>query len=63
IPGHDGFDGGEIGAEGVAYARHAGLAFETQHLPDSPNQPNFPSTVLRPGRAFRSITILRFAVK
>lgn len=56
----NGFDGGESGSEGVAYPRHAGLAFETQHLPDSPNQPAFPSTELRPGRVFRSTTILRF---
>lgn len=57
----NGFDGGETGSEGVAYPRYAGLAFETQHLPDSPNQPGFPSTVLRPSSAFRSTTILRFS--
>jgi len=56
----NGFDGSETGSEGVAYPRHAGLAFETQHLPDSPNQPGFPSTVLRPGERFKSTTILRF---
>lgn len=56
----NGFDGGEIGSEGVAYPRYAGLAFETQHLPDSPNQPGFPTTVLRPDKPFRSVTILRF---
>lgn len=56
----NGFDGGEIGTEGIAYARYAGLAFETQHLPDSPNQVCFPSTVLRPGRTFRSLTTFRF---
>lgn len=57
----NGFDGSEIGSEGVAYPRHSGLAFETQHLPDSPNQPSFPSTELRPGKPFRSTTILRFS--
>lgn len=57
----NGFDGGETGSEGVAYPRHAGLAFETQHLPDSPNQATFPPTVLRPGTPFRSTTILRFS--
>ncbi|HCT04565.1 MAG TPA: galactose-1-epimerase [Pseudomonas sp.] len=57
----NGFDGSETGSEGVAYPLHAGLAFETQHLPDSPNQPTFPSTVLRPGTPFRSVTILRFS--
>jgi aldose 1-epimerase len=46
----------------VAYPRYAGLAFETQHLPDSPNQPTFPSTVLRPGDHFRSTTVLRFSI-
>lgn len=56
----NGFDGSETGSEGVAYPRYAGLAFETQHLPDSPNQPGFPSTVLRPDKPFRSTTILRF---
>lgn len=56
----NGFDGSEAGEEGVAYPRYAGLAFETQHLPDSPNQPAFPSTVLRPGKPFRSMTVLRF---
>ena len=37
-----------------------GLALETQHFPDSPNQPAFPSTVLRPGQTYRSTTALRF---
>lgn len=58
----NGFDGTEIGAEGIAYRRHAGFAIETQHLPDSPNQPDFPSTVLRPGQEFRSLTIYRFSI-
>jgi len=58
----NGFDGSEAGSEGVAYPRYAGLAFETQHLPDSPNQPSFPSTVLRPDQLFRSTTILRFSI-
>lgn len=55
-----GFDGGEMGGEGVAYARYSGFAFETQHLPDSPNHPEFPSTVLRPGHTFRSTTVYQF---
>ncbi len=42
---------------------HAGLCLETQHFPDSPNHPHFPSTVLRPGETFRSLTIHEFAVK
>jgi aldose 1-epimerase len=42
--------------------RGAGFTLETQHFPDSPNQPGFPSTVLRPGEELRSTTIYRFAV-
>lgn len=58
-----GFDGSEVGAEDVAYPHYAGLAFETQHLPDSPNQPRFPSTTVRPGVPFRSVTVLRFTAE
>lgn len=57
----NGFDGSEMGSEGRAYARYDGFAFETQHLPDSPNQPHFPSTALRPGQEFRSVTSFRFS--
>ncbi len=56
----NGFDGKTMGADGLAYQRHAGFAFETQHLPDSPNQPHFPSTVLVPGQVFQSRTTFRF---
>ncbi len=48
------------GTGGVRYQRHAGFALETQHYPDSPNHPHFPSTVLRPGETFDSTTVLRF---
>ncbi|MER6343879.1 aldose epimerase family protein [Streptomyces sp. NPDC001595] len=41
----------------------AGIALETQHFPDSPNRPEFPSTVLRPGRTFRSETVYGFAIR
>ena len=58
----DGFDGSETGSEQVAYQRHDGFAFETQHLADSPNHPHFASTVLRPGQLFRSRTVYRFSV-
>jgi aldose 1-epimerase len=44
----------------LGHARHAGLCLETQHFPDSPNRPGFPSTVLRPGETFRSTTVYRF---
>ncbi|MCS6774884.1 MAG: aldose epimerase family protein [Anaerolineae bacterium] len=53
-------DGTIIGKGGVVYAPRAGLCLETQHLPNSPNQPEFPSTVLRPGEHFYSETVYRF---
>jgi len=48
------------GKDGAVYARHAGCCLETQHFPDSPNHPSFPSTVLRPGEEYHQATILRF---
>ena len=56
-------NGSQTGKSGVAYAKRTGFCFETQHLPDSPNHPNFPSTVLRPGETFNSTTIFKFSVK
>ena len=47
-------------AMGTPYGRHAGLALETQHFPDSPNRPRFPSTILRPGEEYRSLTVYAF---
>ncbi|MGQ9574053.1 MAG: aldose epimerase family protein [Thermoguttaceae bacterium] len=47
---------------GVAYRRHYGVCLETQHFPDSPNRPEFPSTVLRPGQTYRQTTVHRFLV-
>jgi len=49
------------GKAGKTYNRHAGFCFETQHFPDSPNKPHFPSTVLRPGQQFHSTTIFQFS--
>ena len=46
---------------GVKYPLRAGVALETQHFPDSPNHPHFPSTTLMPGQTFRSRTIMAFA--
>ena len=46
---------------GAPFARHGALCLETQHFADSPNRPEFPSTVLRPGEVFRSRTVYRFA--
>ena len=51
------------GKGGVAYVQHYGFALETQHFPDSPNEPAFPSTVLRPGETFHSTTEYRFGVR
>jgi aldose 1-epimerase len=56
-------NGSQIGKSGIAYAKRTGFCFETQHLPDSPNHPNFPTTVLRPGETFNSTTIYKFSVK
>jgi aldose 1-epimerase len=53
--------GNEIGSGGQLYRRHAGWTAETQHFPDSPNQPRFPSTALRAGETFRSETVFRFS--
>jgi aldose 1-epimerase len=48
------------GKSGNRYPRWTGICFETQHYPDSVNHPSFPSTILRPGKAFESTTIYRF---
>lgn len=56
----NGFDGSEMGNEGRAYEAYDGFAFETQHLPDSPNHPDFPSVVLLPGEVFVSTTHFKF---
>jgi aldose 1-epimerase len=51
------------GQEGVAFTRRYGFCLETQHFPDSPNQPGFPSTTLRPGQTCRSTTVYRLSVR
>lgn len=56
-------DGKQVGKGGVKYAKHAGFCLETQHFPDSVNQPTFPSTILKPGETYRSTTVHRFAVQ
>ena len=53
-------DGSVTGKAGHVYGKRAGLCLETQHYPDSPNQPHFPSTALSPGEVFRSTTVWRF---
>jgi aldose 1-epimerase len=56
-------DGSEAGKGGKRYGPQSGLCLETQHFPDSPNHPEFPSTVLRPGAAFHSTTVFRFSTQ
>jgi aldose 1-epimerase len=55
-------DGTLLGSSGGLYRQGDGFALETQHFPDSPNQPNFPSTVLRPGEIYRTTTLFKFRV-
>ena len=55
--------GNLTGKGGVSYGPHYGFCLETQHFPDSPNEPTFPSTVLRPGERFHSTTEYRFGVR
>ena len=56
-------DGTIAGKGGVKYPHRSGFALETQHFPDSPNQPKFPSTVLKAGRWFRSTTTYKFSTQ
>ncbi len=56
-------DGSFTGRHGVKYQKHAGLCLETQHFPDSPNHPNFPSTLLKPGETMHSTTTFTFGVE
>lgn len=54
---------GSLQGKGVNYKKRTGLCLETQHFPDSPNQPNFPSVELSPGETYETSTIHRFSVK
>ncbi|MGI8546338.1 MAG: aldose epimerase family protein [Gemmatimonadaceae bacterium] len=56
-------DGTLTGKNGVVYKHRSGFAMETQHFPNSPNQPNFPSTILRPGEQYHARTIYKFSVR
>jgi len=53
--------GNLMGSSHTLYRQGDGYTFETQHFPDSPNHPNFPSTVLNPGQTFHSTTVFRFS--
>jgi len=57
----NGMNGSIVGSSGTTYRQTEGFTLETQHFPDSPNKPNFPTTELKPGQEFRSTTIFRFA--
>ena len=56
-------DGTISGKEGRVYARRTGFCLETQHFPDSPHHPNFPTTILKPGETYASKTVFTFGVK
>jgi aldose 1-epimerase len=57
------FFNGKLKAHGYAYEKHGAFCLETQHFPDSPNQPQFPSTVLRPSEIYRTTTVHTFGVR
>lgn len=56
-------DGTIRGKEGFVYTHRSGLCLETQHFPNSPNEPRFPATILRPGETFRSSTVYAFSTR
>jgi aldose 1-epimerase len=55
-------DGSMRGRDGRSYRHRAGFCLETQHFPDAPNHPQFPSTILRPGERYATRTVLRFGI-
>jgi aldose 1-epimerase len=56
-------DGSLKGKGGTVYGQHAGFCLETQHFPDSPNQPKFPGTILKPGETYRTTSTYTFGVR
>lgn len=56
-------DGTITGKEGHVYKRRFGFCLETQHYPDSPNHPDFPTTILKPGETFHQATVFKFSAK
>ncbi len=56
-------DGTITGKDGVVYKHRYGFCLETQHYPDSPNKPDFPSTILRPGRVYETTTVYAFSTR
>jgi aldose 1-epimerase len=56
-------DGSNVGKGGKVYKHRFGFCLETQHFPDSPNKPDFPSTILRPGEEYRTTTVYKFSAQ
>ena len=56
-------DGSIHGKGGQVYGRRSAFCMETQHFPDSPNQPSFPSTELKPGGVYKTTTVYRFSAR
>ncbi len=57
------FESGTLTGPGnYPYPKHAGFCLETQHYPDSPNKPGFPSTLLRPGETYHALTVHKFSI-
>ncbi len=56
-------NGSVTGKKGTAYARRSGFCLETQHYPDSPNKPQFPTVVLKPGQKYQETTVFKFSAK
>lgn len=56
-------DGSLSGKNGIVYNKHHGFCLETQHFPDSPNQPGFPETILKPGEEYTYTSIYKFSIK
>lgn len=57
----NGLKGNQIGKKGIAYNRRCAICLETLHFADSPNKPQFPSTLLRPGETYHSTTVFVFS--
>ncbi|PAU95943.1 galactose-1-epimerase [Aliifodinibius salipaludis] len=56
-------DGSLEGPEGTSYIQHAALCLETQHFPNSPNEPEFPSTIIEPGETYKTTTVYQFSTR
>jgi aldose 1-epimerase len=56
-------DGTIVGKQGQPYKQRTGFCLETQHYPDSPNHPEFPSTIVKPGKTFQSQTVFKFSTE